>query len=542
MPKRVAGAFHFNTSTMKTLEIELPVTELKAALPGLAKIVGRHRTLPVLGCVKLAQNDAGVITIQANNLDEITTVRLQSPGKGGTGQMLLVLDEVAKIVKSCNGSDDVRFCANKDETSVRFSVAGNLVTRPLTQIDLKEWPAEKVLTEESIDLDESFKQALNEALTCASEDSSRYVLNGACLDIRDKDCHCVVGTDGRSLYSANTFQFHLPESLIVPSRKFLTWPGFVNDGLWKLRMRPAVRVDPADEKADKSKEEPAWFQIDSANWSYVVRAIDGQYPNWKQVCPADTTGWTCIVVTSEAAQLIRQAISLLPGADITNRTIVVAVTRDGLQLRGRGRADRKDTVMSIPDVPISGNPVEVALNRTYLLRGLNFGFNELRICDSLSPVVFKTSNKLMVIMPLRMEGDATSTSPVPVQITPASEKINISPPSENAAAAPPSAAVADNSTETKIQTMQTTTTTTTTPERGNSRANNNGNGEGEETRSSFKTALEHIDRIKTNLRDIISDLGEAVALLKSAEKEQRATSREIDTVRSKLREIQSVKI
>ena len=87
-------------------------------------------------------------------------------------------------------------------------------------------------------------------------------------------------------------------------------------------------------------------------------------------------------------------------------------------------------------------------------------------------------------------------------------------------------------------------TATTIPERGNLRAhtNGNGNGEGEETRSSFKAALEHIDRIKTNLRDVISDLGEAVSLLKAAEKEQRATSKEIDSVRSKLREIQSVKL
>ena len=82
------------------------------------------------------------------------------------------------------------------------------------------------------------------------------------------------------------------------------------------------------------------------------------------------------------------------------------------------------------------------------------------------------------------------------------------------------------------------TTATITQDRGNSRVN----GEGDENRSSFKNALEHIERIKINLRDVISDLGEAVSLLKSAEKEQRATTKEIDSVRSKLREIQSVKI
>ncbi len=90
-----------------------------------------------------------------------------------------------------------------------------------------------------------------------------------------------------------------------------------------------------------------------------------------------------------------------------------------------------------------------------------------------------------------------------------------------------------------------TATTMKAPERGNLRADANGtNGQQEsgETRLAFKTALEHIDRIKTNLRDIIGDLHEALTLLKTAEKEQRASAKEIEVVRAKLREIQSVEI
>jgi exonuclease VII small subunit len=90
-----------------------------------------------------------------------------------------------------------------------------------------------------------------------------------------------------------------------------------------------------------------------------------------------------------------------------------------------------------------------------------------------------------------------------------------------------------------------TATTITAPERSNLRAHTNGTNGQEESRdtlSAFKTALEHIDRIKTNLRDVISDLSDAVALLKTAEKEQKASAKEIEAVRAKLREIQSVEI
>jgi len=84
----------------------------------------------------------------------------------------------------------------------------------------------------------------------------------------------------------------------------------------------------------------------------------------------------------------------------------------------------------------------------------------------------------------------------------------------------------------------------TAPERVNITAHTNGtNGQQEngEARSSFKAALEHIDRIKTNLRDVIGDSIFAVTMLKTAEKEQKATAKEVEAIRGKLREIQSVK-
>ena len=84
----------------------------------------------------------------------------------------------------------------------------------------------------------------------------------------------------------------------------------------------------------------------------------------------------------------------------------------------------------------------------------------------------------------------------------------------------------------------------TAPERGNLRANNGNNGqtENEETRSAFKAALEQIDRVKTNLRGVIGALNEVLPLLKTAEKDQRAAAKEVQTVRAKLKEIQNVEI
>ena len=406
----------------------------------------------------------------------------------------------------------------------------------MDHISIAEWPPVKIIDQEAFPLDDAFKQALKEAIDCASTDSSRYVLNGACLDVSAKEAHYVVGTDGHQLYAANSFRFHIPESLIVPTRKFVAWPGFLNDGPWRLRMLPAVKADPKDKKADKSKEEPPWLQIESDRWTYIARGIDGTYPNWRHVVPSETENWTRVTLAPSSIQMMLQAVPLLPGADTTNQTVVLESANNVLSLRARGRDDKADTRIEVPDVQIVGKPFEVALNRIYLLRALRFELNEIRIDDSLTPLVLSKPNRTMIIMPLRMEAPAPA-APVETPSAPPDTSTT-----NNGSAAIPSPPETNNSTEPERKTMSATTMTT--PERGNLRAhtNGNGNGEGEETRSSFKAALEHIDRIKTNLRDVISDLGEAVALLKAAEKEQRATSKEIDTVRSKLREIQNVKL
>ena len=383
-------------------EIEIPVSELKSILPGLGKITPHSRSLPVLGCIHVSlDQDRQFISLQANDLDQMATVRLENKAHGLPGALLVPLDMFAKLIKGCSPDQAIRLISAKEETKIRYTVAGSQVERLLSHIPTEEWPPAKIITEEPITLDDAFKQALKEALECASADSSRYILNGACLDIRNKEAHYVVGTDGRHLYSANSFAFGLPESLIVPVAKFVTWPGFVNDGPWKLRMLPGIKVDPEDK--DKSKEAPPWLQIESDRWTYIAKAIDGQFPNWKQVAPVTNSKWTIVNLASAAVQAILEALPLLPGADDTNQPVVLDVNETGIVLKARGRDQKDDTRVPIVDVRVTGKPVETSVNRVYLGRALRFGLNTIQIEDPLSPLLFTNGGRTMIVMPLRGE-------------------------------------------------------------------------------------------------------------------------------------------
>jgi DNA polymerase III sliding clamp (beta) subunit (PCNA family) len=519
-------------------EIEIPIAQLKSVMPGLSKIVSRSSNLPVLQCVKVElSQDEKSITLQAHNLNEVATARLENKANGLSGQMLVPLDMLSKIIKGCPTDQSIRLIASKEETKIRYPVAGSFVDRILTHTPIQEWPAVKLIDKEPTPMDAAVKVAIREAMECASIDSSRYVLNGACLDVRDKDAHYVIGTDGRHLYSANSFTFKLPEHLIIPSSKFMAWPAFAADGVWQLRMLPAVKVDEKEKDPAKKNEEPPWFQIDSDHWSYQARAIDGQFPNWKQVIPGDTVGWTNITLQPSAVTTILDALPLLPGNEEMNRSITLAAG-NGLLVKAKGKDQADWTKIDVPEVSVLGKAVEIALNRGYLIRALRFGLHQIAILDSLSPLIFTAPGKTMIVMPIRLEG--------PCEPPPAAQSATGAQPisqNENTPAAPPSAPGVNDTTEERKQSMSTTTMTA--PERGNIRAHasgTNGQEENAEKRSAFKTALEHIERIKTNLRDVIADLSDAVALLKTAEKEQRSSAKEIEAVRAKLRELQSVEI
>src|SRR5690349_15124131 len=125
-------------------EIEIPVVQLKSALPGLSKIVAHSSNLPVLQCVKVElSHDEKTVSLQAHNLDEVATVRLENKANGLSGQMLVPLEILSKIIKGCSVNQSIRLIGSKQETKIRYPVAGSFVDRALTHIPVEEWPAVK---------------------------------------------------------------------------------------------------------------------------------------------------------------------------------------------------------------------------------------------------------------------------------------------------------------------------------------------------------------------------------------------------------------
>jgi DNA polymerase III sliding clamp (beta) subunit (PCNA family) len=492
--------------------ITLPVPELKDALAGLGKIIGRGRTtLPVLSSVRVSRHEAGVVTLEATDLESTAMFTLKEKNDGPASQLLVPLERLQKAVKQNNNRVELS-PTSKEEITLRTFWRDTPMEEKVRVPSNEEWPVMPKVEGERVTLDETFRGTFKEAFECASSDESRVVINSVYLDVEDKKAHYMVSTNGRILFSANSFHFGLKDSLVLPTRKFLGWNGWWTKGNATLAVTP-----PPNDK------EPGWIKITADQWTFITRRIDARYPVWRNVVPAEQ-GNTRIVIPSDAINTMLEVIARLPGEDLPNRDIILNVAKNTLVLQGRGKNADKPIAVPIVEAEVKGKAVVIALNRDYLVKALRFGLNEISIIDEMSPLVMKNGGKKMIIMPIRPDGVAARPQPQP---TPAV----------------PTTTTASTITETKP--TETTTSQPVAGERKNMPRQTTVapvNGEHEQQDSPLKQLIQQIESIKTTLKNVVGDLNTALDVVKKAEKEKRLADKEIEAIREKVREIQSVSI
>jgi len=549
-------------------EITLVVSELKAALPGLSKVIGRSRTLPVLQTVRVTRNDAGKVSILATDLDSFATYTAKEAQPGPTVDILVPLDQLAKTVKCSSPQEDIGIVPEcKEKVKLRYNIAGNTVEQTISTFPVNEYPPVPHVKQPGVQLEPEFGRALKEALQCCSEDSSRYVLQGACLDVNDKRLHYVVATNGRMIFSANSFCFTLQKSVIIPDSKFLSWSDFLEEQPAFLSFEPGKEAEKAKDGKPAVEATAGRVKLESPRWSLVTREIEGTFPNWHQCVPIPNGKWTQVLLSDEAVKQLIQVIPNLPGGDAPNYPVRLRIDRY-LTVEGPNKDQNEWTSIPVQSVNVNGNALSIALNREYLLKALRFGLNKLEIEDPLSPMLLSNRGKMIVISPLNLDGPKVTApaQPTAETTTPASNQPTSPASTENAPAAPPSAAGAQHQTETErttdtVKAQPTGTATAASAPQAtapaapasapspaakvNGNGHSNGNGQGkvnEESGPAFKAVVEQVEKTRGTLRQVVTDLTETLSLLKAAEKEHKAANKEIASVRQTLRSLQDVRL
>ncbi|MBE0542254.1 MAG: hypothetical protein IH623_12775 [Verrucomicrobia bacterium] len=501
-----------------TPEITLPVAELKQALPGFSKLVSKSRSLPVLQSVRVQRDAQGVVTIEGTDLDAHLAYRLKDAQAGKPVEVLVPFDSLTKTAKG--SSETLTLIPDgKDKIRLRYQIGNSPVEQRISCHEINEWPPAPKVTAPSVALDPDFGATLKEALQCASDDSSRPVLNGACLDVTDPKGHYVVGTNGRILFAANSFSFHLKQSVIIPNSKFLLWNGFVTEDGCQF----VVQNDP------KNKE-LGWVQLQTPRWTYTTRKIAGDYPNWKQAVPTPSAQGTTLKLSAEAVTQVLEVAQQLPGGDVTNRPVHLFVEAGELHLAGQSRNDPAWARVRIEGVAVTGPDIEAGINREFLVQALRYGLHQINLETPIDVVLFSEGRRKCVV---KLLSSPSSAAPAPAST-------NSPQPTEAAAATPPSATATESTpTEPRNNMSQTPLTM---PRRGNLPLKPETNPGNAPAASALTNAVMQIETVKTALRDVMLDLNATMDLLKAAEKEKKASAKEVESVRATLRGLQKVAI
>jgi DNA polymerase III sliding clamp (beta) subunit (PCNA family) len=471
-------------------KINLPIAELKPALVGLGKVISKRTTLPVLGMVKVDRSKDGWITLTGTDLDSFVTVRLEHPVEGEPASILVSHDDLARITKRCAKDETLLVEVVGEKVLIKFPIGNQLASEHLASLAAEEFPSVPKIKTEPVPINADIRQSLLEALQCAGTDETRLILNGAFIDVSGK-CQHIVGTDGRHMFSSNSFTLPLKDSVLVPNHRFLEWKEFNNDGEWQLRVQAA------------EKDEPGKLQISSRRWRFISKVHEGMYPNWRQVVPDRGSFKTKLNIDQSALDDVIRLMTRLPDHDPVNH--VIGLESAGvvcLLVRSSGTEDW--TPVELPGVKTTGKDIRLFLNRRFLLKALRFGLTCIELTDDMSPLCFSSNGRQMVVMPTRPASDPTPTSPRATTTTP--------PPADQPEA-------------------------TTMAENGNT------NGASSTTeKTALENALTQVENVKAAYREAIGSLNQLADSIKKAQREQKSGDKEIQSVRQTLRSLQSVKI
>ena len=467
--------------------ISISVSELKPAIAGLSKVVSNKSTLECLRCVRVDATPEQV-SILGTDLDMFARITLPEAKCDTTASFLLPFDRLQAITRKFNA----RTILNIEEGKIFCDLGTGRVSENVESLALKEFPEEPAFEIKTVALPESFPRRFTETMGCSSTDETRYVLNGNLLDVSDSACHNLVGTDGRHLFSANSFTLPLSQSAIIPNHKLLLWRGLA-DLPWAL--------------AGQKKKSNTLVRIAAGDWTLTMKTIEGNYPNWKQVVPKG--GDIRTTVRLPEGHTFTEMVNGLPGGDLNDKPVNLVIESGIVSVKD----NTGGSSILLEGAKAKGPDIKIRLNRDYLTKAFDYDLLNIYLIDPMSALLFTRRGRQMVVMPLR----TMDASPVKPTNQPA--------PSEPQPERKPMPAINGH-----------------TNGAATSRFNGANNPTPAAEKPAIEVAIDKLDGFKVVFREALTSVTELTTLLRQAVRDQKAGEKEIHQVRQTIRSLQSVKL
>src|SRR6478672_11096714 len=355
-------------------------------LRSVQNVVSNRSTLPILSNV-LLRAEGEKLELTATDLDVTISCGVEAKVRK-PGASTVPVKRLFGIVRELGNSEIEMEVDDKNVCSIRSGPSFYRING-LSADEFPPLPQFKV--DKRVVLPQATVRGMMKKTSFAiSTDESRYVLNGIFLSLKDHKM-TMVATDGRRLALVDE-EVDIPEGsqgeFIVPAKT-------VNELNRLLQDKGELEIRYTDNQALFTLKDEKGSSI-----LIVTKLIEGNYPNYRQVIPAETKERVGLVreeflhalrraeiMTSEKANSVKLAFGKNK-LEITANSPEVGEAKESLAINYKG-----------PEMAIAFNP-------KYMIDPLNALANDevfLELIDELSPGVLKINGPfLYVVMPMRL--------------------------------------------------------------------------------------------------------------------------------------------
>ncbi len=371
-----------------------PRKELFEGIQTVGKAVATRSSLPILTHIRIAAKD-GKVSMMATDLEMWMEHTLPGIGITEDGAATAPARNFTELLAAMPDADVSVTVEDETNTLHLRCLKANY---KLLGLSADEFPLLPQVQEDSrfvIDR-ETLKDAIKQTIFATSTDETRAILTGV-LVIFQGDSLRLVATDTHRLAVRDcpVKEGSGSASAIVPSRA----------------MNELLRIvgNEEGEIVVTLSGNQIQFQVDDASGSkttLISRLIDGQFPNYERVIPAQATKTLTVERAPLAAAVKRASIVARDSAS----RVVLRTTEDGDKLTITAESGSVGNAYEEVEVARTGDdtPVEIAFNAKYLADVLNVLDTEglhIELTEPLRPGVIRptdTADYLCVLMPMQV--------------------------------------------------------------------------------------------------------------------------------------------
>lgn len=368
------------------MNLSISKEQIINGLQAVQNVVSTRTTLPILSNVLLrAEGDR--LEFTATDLDVTVSCGVEAKVKKG-GASTVPVKKLFGIVRELANNEIELEVDEKHNCSVRSGASFYRING----LSADEFPPMPKFKEDKkvVLPQETLKSMMKKTSFAISTDESRYVLNGIYLSLKDHKM-TMVATDGRRLALVD-------EELDVAEKsqgEFIVPAKTVNELNRLLQDKGEVEIRYAENQASFSLKDEKGSAV-----LIVTKLIEGNYPNYRQVIPAET---------KERVALSREEfLHALRRAEIMtsekSNSVKLSFGKNKLEITANSPevGEAKESLA----INYKGAEMAIAFNPKYVIDPLNALTNDevfLELIDELSPGVLKINGPfLYVVMPMRL--------------------------------------------------------------------------------------------------------------------------------------------